>query len=103
MLFRRVHGVTAPISPQIAEQAVQWLVELQAGAGEEQHRAWQQWRAADPEHERAWQRIEIINQRLQGLPSRAARQAVLSKPACGRREALKLMGGLSSWARPPGS
>ncbi|WP_269669582.1 FecR domain-containing protein [Pseudomonas sp.] len=92
MLFRGVHGVTAPISPRIAEQAVQWLVELQAGAGEEEHRAWQQWRAADPEHERAWQRIETINQRLQGLPSRAARQAVLSKPAYGRREALKLMG-----------
>jgi transmembrane sensor len=90
-----VHGVTAPISPGVAEQAVQWLVELQSGANEQQYRAWEQWRAADPEHERAWQRIETINQRLHGMPSGVAHQAILKAPARGRREALKLMGVLA--------
>ncbi|MBE1188867.1 DUF4880 domain-containing protein, partial [Escherichia coli] len=43
------------VPPQVAEQAVRWLVELQGGADDERLRqAWQRWRQAAPEHEQAW-------------------------------------------------
>lgn len=47
-----------PISERVAQEAVCWLVELQDDADEQLRRDWQRWRAADPEHERAWQRID---------------------------------------------
>ena len=54
--------------PAVAAQAVQWLVELQDGTPSRQRQDdWQRWRAADPEHERAWQRIESVNRGLRGL------------------------------------
>ncbi|MBF3082064.1 DUF4880 domain-containing protein, partial [Pseudomonas aeruginosa] len=47
------------VPPQVAEQAVRWLVELQGGADDERLRqAWQRWRQAAPEHEQAWRHIE---------------------------------------------
>lgn len=56
------------VPPQVAEQAVRWLVELQGGADDERLRqAWQRWRQAAPEHEQAWRHIEAVNQRLAGI------------------------------------
>lgn len=90
-----------PIAKHIAQQAVQWLVELQAGANEQQRRNWQRWREADPEHERAWQRIESMNQRLRGLSPQATRRALDGQTDTGRRQALKLLG-LMAIAAPTG-
>ena len=59
----RLDGVSA----DVARQAVTWLVELQSakpGSGIE--RAILDWRARDPAHERAWQRIQKLAQE-QGL------------------------------------
>lgn len=81
----------APIDPTVAEQAVQWLVELQAGASERRRQAWRDWRAAAGEHERAWQRIEQLNDRLSALPPRLGRQALEAQPSPQRRTALKAL------------
>jgi transmembrane sensor len=81
-----------PVSERVAEEAVRWLVELQDGADEQLRRDWQRWRAADPEHERAWQRIESVNRRLRGLPPAAARAAVEGAPAHSRRQVLGMLG-----------
>ncbi|MFC0667463.1 FecR domain-containing protein [Azotobacter chroococcum] len=81
-----------PVSERVAEEAVRWLVELQEGADEQLRRDWQRWRAADPEHERAWQRIESVNRRLRGLPPAAARAAVEGAPAHSRRQVLGMLG-----------
>jgi transmembrane sensor len=93
----------APVAPEVAEQAVRWLVDLRGGtASESQRAAWVQWRRENPEHERAWQHIEEVNRRLQGAPGALAR-AVIGAPAkAGRRRALKLLvlvaaGGASTW------
>lgn len=88
-----------PISERVAQEAVRWLVELQDDADEQLRRDWQRWRAADPEHERAWQRIESVNRRLRGLPPAAARAAVEGAPAHSRRQVLGMLG-LAAIAAP---
>jgi transmembrane sensor len=80
------------IAPAVAEQAVEWLVELQAGDISEQRRlAWQAWRAADAEHERAWQRIEAVNLGLRGLDTPLALTALDAPGRRSRRDALKVL------------
>lgn len=80
------------IAPAVAAQAVQWLVELQDGTPSRQREEdWQRWRAADPEHERAWQRIESVNRGLRGLNTPTALAALDAPASRGRREALKLL------------
>lgn len=80
------------ISPAVAEQAVQWLIECQQGGLDPQRQqAWQHWRAAASEHERAWQRIESINRRLRLLPAQTGRQVLDAPPSRQRREGLKAL------------
>ncbi len=93
----------APVAPEIADQAVKWLVEMQAGAiNESARQAWKRWREDDPEHERAWQHIESVNQRLKGLGPLSS--AVLGDAKrSGRRRSLKLLvliaaAGATGWA-----
>ncbi|WP_349616434.1 FecR family protein [Azotobacter salinestris] len=88
-----------PVSERVAQEAVRWLVELQDGADEQLRHDWQHWREADPEHERAWQRIESVNRRLRGLPPAAARAAVEGAPRHGRRQVLGMLG-LAAVAAP---
>lgn len=82
------------LSPAVAQRALEWLVELQGDpVAPETVREWASWRAAHPDHERAWLRIESVQGRLQPLtdPANAAiAQAALAAPACAqRRRALK--------------
>ena len=79
----------AAISSDVAQRAVEWLIELQAENVTPAIRAdWQRWRSAHPDHERAWQRIESINGKLRNLAtpvSSAVTQATLTAPASSRR------------------
>lgn len=64
----------APIPPEVAQRAVEWLIDLQAEPESQVLRSkWRQWHAAHPDHERAWQRIEMVQGRVLGqlrkLPS----------------------------------
>ncbi len=84
----------AAVSPAVAQRALEWLVQLQDDpVAPETVRAWTSWRAAHPDHERAWLRIESVQGRLQPLAapgSSAIAQAALAAPACAkRRRALK--------------
>lgn len=77
------------VPPQVAEQAVRWLVELQGGADDERLRqAWQRWRQAAPEHEQAWRHIEAVNQRLAGIGTPLALAAINAPHSPQRRRAL---------------
>ncbi|GJG95387.1 FecR domain-containing protein [Cupriavidus pauculus] len=90
----------ATIPPSVAERALEWLVELQADDATPQVRqACANWRAEHPDHERAWQRIESVRNRLDPLAlpgtSNLAR-AALSAPATGsRRHAIKALATLA--------
>ena len=85
---------TASLNPQVVDQAVEWLVHLWSGTADSDSRsAWQQWRAADPEHERAWLHIENVNKRLRGRMDGVSADtaiATIAQPASrSRRKALK--------------
>ncbi|MGF0346929.1 FecR domain-containing protein [Rhodococcus sp. IEGM1300] len=79
-------------SSQVAEQAVQWLLEMQQGPlNPRQQQAWQQWLDAHSEHQRAWEHIQRVNQRLRGLSSPLAHAALNAPKSGSRRQALKLL------------
>lgn len=105
MLFRRGRPVSAAaqefasIPPTVAKRAVEWLVRLQSEPlVEETREEWARWRAAHPDHERAWQRIETVNGKLRGIASpvqSALAHATLAPVASpGRREAVKALAAL---------
>lgn len=76
----------APISREVARQAAHWLMLMhgnQASGVEQQ--ACSSWRAADPEHERAWQRVLRVQDKLGLLPPDVA-MGTLNRE---RRQALK--------------
>ncbi|XVO88490.1 FecR domain-containing protein [Pseudomonas palleroniana] len=79
-------------STHVAEQAVHWLMEMQQGGlNPRQHAAWQQWLAAHSEHQRAWEHMQRVNQRLRGMPSPLAHAALNAPKSNSRRQALKLL------------
>ena len=65
------------IGEDVQQQAAEWLTVLMSGeASEAEYAAWQRWRGADPEHERAWQHIDAVSRRFNGLHRGAAAQAL---------------------------
>lgn len=79
-------------STQVAEQAVHWLMEMQQGPlNPRKQAAWQQWLDAHSEHQRAWEQIQRVNQRLRGMPSPLAHAALNAPKSNSRRQALKLL------------
>lgn len=103
-------GDGAPRVPQaIAQQAVQWWLELQGKnattATPARRAAWQQWRAADPAHETAWQRIEAVSGQLAGISLPLAKAALAGPQSLRKRctvqllTALVVVGGSATLAR----
>jgi len=79
-------------SAQVAERAVHWLMEMQQGPlSPRQQNAWQQWHDAHSEHQRAWEHIQRVNQRLRGVSSPLAHAALNAPKSASRRQALKLL------------
>lgn len=87
-----------PISGATADAAAQWLTLLMSDEmTDSDYQCWQQWRAAHPDHERAWQHIEAMTARFRELPSTAAYKSLspLTNPVSagkpgspGRRKAM---------------
>ncbi|AVG39872.1 FecR domain-containing protein [Achromobacter insolitus] len=82
------------IPEPILAQGLEWLVILWSGeASADERAAWQRWRAAHPDHERAWQQVQRIDARLTDVSPEASAQALArSGRQAGRRKALRLMG-----------
>jgi len=88
-------------SPVVVRQAIEWLMRLNnpTASARVQQRC-EQWRAAHPDHECAWQRVLSLNadlhNRFQALPASGAAFAALEDSAqrLGRRQALKVLSGL---------
>lgn len=84
-----------PIDAAIVQKAARWMARLWADdACEADHAACSQWRAAHPDNERAWRRLQAFDSKLQEAPQHAT--AVLlesTKPAKpSRRRALQTLG-----------
>jgi len=87
---------TASLNPQVVDKAVEWLVHLWSGSADSDSRAaWQKWRAADPEHERAWLHIEDVNKqlrgRMHGVSADTAIASIAQPASRSRRKALKTL------------
>lgn len=83
----------APIAPAVVEQASYWLMLHWGGEldGEQQQR-FAEWQAADPEHRRAWQRLEHLQGTLAGVPASTASRVLRQLPDAHKRQTLKLLG-----------
>lgn len=84
------HLANAAIDAAIVRQAVAWLVRLRSGRADQEARSdCRAWRAADAEHERAWQRVQALDGELRGdtagLPAAARGCAVKALASAGRR------------------
>lgn len=70
--IRRIAG-HAELPEDVVQHAVEWLVLLWSQeATPEQLDALEQWRAADPSHERAWQHLRALDERLCAIPGSIA-------------------------------
>lgn len=104
---------TPEVSSATAQQAVEWLLELQSSnAPQVTFTAIQQWCHQHPDHHRAWQHIEHINRQFNILanPQQAQlTQQVLTAAHTSRRNALKslslllLASGTSYWTVESGT
>lgn len=84
-----------PIDAAIVQKAAQWMARLWADdACDADHAACSQWRAAHPDNERAWLRLQAFDSKLREAPQHAT--AVLLEPAGpakpSRRRALQALG-----------
>ena len=88
--------IDSPIDPAIVQRASEWMARLWSGeASDDDKAACEQWRAVHPDHERAWNRLQLMEDKLHSIPREIARHA-LREPAVTayttRRQALKLLG-----------
>ncbi|MDZ5636268.1 FecR domain-containing protein [Janthinobacterium sp. GMG1] len=86
---------SAPIAPAVLQRAAEWMARLWAeDASAADADACAVWRAAHPEHERAWARLQCFARQFDALPREVARGALTPAPrhAIGRRRALQLLG-----------
>ena len=78
----------SPISPEVARQAASWhMLMLDERVSPAERDACARWRAASPEHERAWLKAQRVQDRLGLLPQRLA-MGTLNRE---RRQVLKQM------------
>ena len=83
---------------EILRKAAQWLALLESGDASDADRLkLQHWRDSHVSHEQAWQKVEQLRQRFNGLPTRLA-MAALDRPQPGRRAMLKGALGLAALA-----
>ena len=79
-------------NPQVAEQAVQWLLAMhEAPLAAEGQQRFERWLASDGEHRRAWEHIQGVNRRLRGVDAPLAHAALNAPHLAGRRQALKYL------------
>lgn len=83
----------APVAPAVVQRASEWLMLHWGGELDARQLAdFDSWHAADPEHRRAWQRLQQLQGTLAGVPASTARRVFNGLPDRRRRDMLKLLG-----------
>jgi len=83
----------APIDTAIVEQASEWLMLHWGGEMDaDQRKAFSNWQHANPEHRRAWQRLQQLQETFGAVPAGCARAVLRDSPDPQRRAALKMLG-----------
>lgn len=88
--------VPQPLDTAVVRQAAEWMARVWSDdASDEVRAACAQWRASAPEHERAWRRLQAVEEKLLGLPRDVASHT-LREPAAdaylARRRAMQVLG-----------
>ena len=87
--------MTAPrpsFKPQTTREAAHWLTLWMDGdLPAEQALAFQRWRAADPDNERAWRHIESLRGRLAGLEPNAGYRSLSQRGSTSRRRVIQAL------------
>lgn len=94
MTKERSAGGSNHIPEPIAQQAIEWMLELQAHPNSAAVRTgWSRWCDSDPLHASAWHRVEKFNDGMSklGVAPTAAREALTAPCAHSRRHAVKLL------------
>lgn len=82
----------APIPRETAHAAAHWFLRLQAADADEQaHQDCARWRAANAEHERAWQLAMRFSSQVQAIPPAIGRSTLQRPATLNRRAALKAL------------
>jgi len=83
------------LSPDVLEQAAEWLVRLNASTvSDEDRQACERWRGAHPDHALAWARAERLMGKLGGLPPELAMHALDRPHSADRRAAMLKLAGI---------
>lgn len=89
-----------PIAPAVLQRAAEWMARLWSGeASAADAAACAAWRAAHPEHERAWARLQRFEQQFDTIPREVARGALSGAPRHARpdrRRVLQVLGLIAS-------
>lgn len=91
------------IERQALREAAAWHTRLRdTSAREHAQQAWHDWHAADPTHQRAWQRVQAVSAQLAFLPPSLAKQALGKRTNQARRTVLRslvlgLGAGTTAW------
>lgn len=88
--------MASAIDPAVIRRAAEWMARLWSGeASAEDQAACAHWRAAHPDHERAWNRLQAVEHKLASVPGDVAMRT-LREPAAEayqtRRRALQVLG-----------
>jgi transmembrane sensor len=79
----------------IVDQASEWLVKVWSGvATPEDLDACAHWRAEHADHERAWQRLQALEQKLETIPPQISSKTLSRRASLSRRRTLKSLGAL---------
>tara|TARA_R110002051_G_scaffold2291_2_gene11811 strand:+ start:6167 stop:7114 length:948 start_codon:yes stop_codon:yes gene_type:complete len=81
------------LSAEQIRQAAIWMARLWSdNATEQDRRACAQWREADPAHEYAWQQLQQLQTRFDGVPADSASRILARRTDLSRRQVLALAG-----------
>ncbi|BBO90571.1 FecR family protein [Desulfosarcina ovata] len=93
----QANGNASQVPACIIDQAIAWAVKLHSGMAKQADvEACAAWRAQEPMHETAWQRIQTVDRQLEAVPDGAGALACLTlenafrNRSASRRHALKL-------------
>lgn len=86
----------SPIAQAVVQRAAEWMARLWSGsASEAEVAACAAWRAEDPDHDHAWNRLQQLEYKLDGVPRNVARGVLIGPQenrAGGRRRVLQILG-----------
>lgn len=89
-------GARAPIAASVVDEAIAWSVKLNFSQADARTRAaFERWRGAAPEHERAWSRVQSLNADFSDVPQSLALEALTAMDGARRQQRRAILKGFA--------